>query len=54
MPESQAHQMVRDFSRLPESPRPETWTTAAPASTPPDELSPVSLAPEVQQVLIGY
>jgi hypothetical protein len=45
MPESQAHEMVRDFTRLPETPAPETWTTTAPAEAAP-EPTPVPYWPQ--------
>jgi hypothetical protein len=45
-PQSQAHEMVRDFTRLPDGPTPQTWSTAAPASPPvPDPEPP--LPPEL-------
>jgi hypothetical protein len=52
-PQSQAHQLVRDFSQLPETPPPETWGTSVPVDqpAPPPERS---LAPEIGYGLSPY
>ncbi|WP_426566815.1 hypothetical protein ACPPVT_09895 [Angustibacter sp. McL0619] len=45
-PTSQAQELVRDFSRLPDAPGPESWSTSVPASPPPPEQEP-PLPPEL-------